>query len=121
MGIEPWLGYGPWRIAEQNKLFAKQGVSVKITNFETDDQINAALAAKKLDGANIATHTALRLAAAGLPITIVLLLDESDDGRRDPRRARRRRRSSRSRARPSPTRPARRATSCCATPSVRTA
>jgi NitT/TauT family transport system substrate-binding protein len=78
MGIEPWLGYGPWRIAEQNKLFAKQGVSVKISNFETDDQINAALAAKKLDGANVATHTALRLAAAGLPITIVLLLDESE-------------------------------------------
>jgi NitT/TauT family transport system substrate-binding protein len=78
MGIEPWLGYGPWRIAEKNKLFDKQGLSVKITNFETDDQINAALAAKKLDGANIATHTALRLAAAGLPITIVLLLDESE-------------------------------------------
>jgi NitT/TauT family transport system substrate-binding protein len=79
MGIEPWLGYGPWRIAEKNKLFEKQGLTgVKITNFETDDQINAALAAKKLDGANIATHTALRLAAAGLPITIVLLLDESE-------------------------------------------
>ena len=54
-------------------------------------EINAALAASKLDGANIATHTALRLAAAGLPIKIVLLLDECDDGRRDPRRARRRR------------------------------
>ena len=37
------------------------GHSVKITNFDTDDQINAAIAAKKLDGANIATHTALRL------------------------------------------------------------
>ncbi len=77
MGIEPWLGYGPWRIAEKNKLFAKQGMSVKITNFDTDDEINSALAAKRLDGANIATHTALRLAAAGLPITIVLLLDQS--------------------------------------------
>jgi NitT/TauT family transport system substrate-binding protein len=77
MGIEPWLGYGPWRIAEKNKLFERQGMSVKITNFDTDDQINAAIAAKKLDGANIATHTALRLAAAGLPITIVLLLDQS--------------------------------------------
>jgi NitT/TauT family transport system substrate-binding protein len=61
MGIEPWLGYGPWRIAEKNKLFERQGMSVKITNFDTDDQINAAL----------------RLAAAGLPITIVLLLDQS--------------------------------------------
>src|SRR4029077_20151623 len=77
MGIEPWLGYAPWRIAEQNKLFDKQGMSVKITNFDTHEQIHAPLAAKRLDGANIATHTALRLAAAGLPITIVLLLDQS--------------------------------------------
>ncbi|MCJ7797654.1 MAG: ABC transporter substrate-binding protein, partial [Thermoleophilia bacterium] len=45
----------------------------------TDDEINAALASGQLDGANIATHTALRLAAAGLPIKIVLLLDQSNE------------------------------------------
>lgn len=77
MGIEPWLGYGLWRVAEEKDLFAANGVDAKITNFNTDDEINAALASKKLDGANIATHTAMRLAAAGLPITIVLLLDQS--------------------------------------------
>lgn len=77
MGIEPWLGYGLWRVAEDKDLFAANGVDAKITNFNTDDEINAALASKKLDGANIATHTAMRLAAAGLPITIVLLLDQS--------------------------------------------
>ena len=79
MGIEPWLGYGPWRVAEANGLFAKNGVDAKITNFTTDDEINAALASGQLDGANIATHTALRLAAAGLPIKIVLLLDQSNE------------------------------------------
>jgi NitT/TauT family transport system substrate-binding protein len=78
MGIEPWLGYGPWRVAERKGYFTQAGLSgVKITNFTTDDQINAALASGKLDGANIATHTALRLAAAGLPIKAVLLEDES--------------------------------------------
>jgi NitT/TauT family transport system substrate-binding protein len=77
MGIEPWLGYGPWRIAEQNGLLKRNGVDVKITNFTTDDQINAAFAARKLDGTNIATHTALRFAAQGLPIKIVLLEDVS--------------------------------------------
>lgn len=78
MGIEPWLGYGPWRIAGRQKLFEKNGLDVKITNFDTDDQINSAFAAGKLDGTNIATHTALRFAATGLPIKIVLLEDVSE-------------------------------------------
>jgi NitT/TauT family transport system substrate-binding protein len=77
MGIEPWLGYGPWRIAESKGYFEQHGLDVKITNFETDDQINSAFASGKIDGTNIATHTALRFAAAGLPIKIVLLEDES--------------------------------------------
>ena len=77
MGIEPWLGYGPWRVAESKGYFKQNGLDVKITNFETDDQINSAFASGKLDGTNIATHTALRFAAAGLPIKIVLLEDVS--------------------------------------------
>ncbi|HEU4975684.1 MAG TPA: ABC transporter substrate-binding protein [Baekduia sp.] len=77
MGIEPWLGYGPWHIAQSKGYFQQNGLDVKITNFETDDQINSAFASGKLDGTNIATHTALRFAAAGLPIKIVLLEDES--------------------------------------------
>jgi NitT/TauT family transport system substrate-binding protein len=77
MGIEPWLGYGPWRIAEKQGLFDDNGLDVKITNFTTDDQINAAFASGKLEGTNIATHTALRFAASGLPIKIVLLEDLS--------------------------------------------
>ncbi len=77
MGIEPWIGYGPWRVAEDKGLFADNGLDVKITNFNTDDLINAAFASGKLDGTNIATHTALRFAASGLPIKIVLLEDQS--------------------------------------------
>jgi NitT/TauT family transport system substrate-binding protein len=77
MGIEPWLGYGPWQIAKQKGYFTANGLNVAITNFTTDDQINSAFASGKLDGTNIATHTALRFAAAGLPIKIVLLEDQS--------------------------------------------
>ena len=77
MGIEPWLGYGPWYVAQEQGIFKKNGLDVKITNFTTDDQINAAFAAGKLDGSNIATHTALRFAASGLPVKIILLEDQS--------------------------------------------
>ena len=78
MGIEPWIGYGPWWIADQSGAFAANGVSTQITNFNTDADINAALISGQINGANIATHTALRLASEGTPITIVLLLDQSN-------------------------------------------
>jgi NitT/TauT family transport system substrate-binding protein len=77
MGIEPWLGYGPWRIAEAKGYFTRNGLDVKITNFATDDQINSALVGKRLDGSNVATHTALRLASQGTKFKIVLLEDLS--------------------------------------------
>jgi len=78
MGIEPWLGYGPWYVAQEQGIFKANGLDdVKIINFTTDDQINSAFAAGKLDGSNIATHTALRFAAAGLPVKIILLEDQS--------------------------------------------
>jgi NitT/TauT family transport system substrate-binding protein len=77
-GIEPWLGYGQWHIAAKKGLFAKEGLSdVQIVNFTEDKDINAALASGQLDAANIATHTAMGMVAAGLPVKIVTLLDFS--------------------------------------------
>jgi NitT/TauT family transport system substrate-binding protein len=78
MGTEPWLGYGPWWVADEKDLFAQNGLDVKVSSFTTDDEINAALVAGQIDGANIATHTAMRLAQAGTPLTIVLVLDQSN-------------------------------------------
>lgn len=78
MGIEPWLGYGPWHIAQKEGIFSHYGLDhVNIINFTQDADINSALASGQLDGANIATHTALAMAQAGLPIKIVLVLDVS--------------------------------------------
>lgn len=78
MATEPWLGYGPWYVAEDNKLFEAEGIeNVDIKLFDSDAPLNAALLAGEVDVANIATHTALRFAAAGAPITIVLQLDNS--------------------------------------------
>ena len=78
MGIEPWLGYGQWHIAAKKDLFKAQGLeSVEVINFNTDADINAALAAGQLQCGNIATHTAMNFIAAGLPIKIVALLDVS--------------------------------------------
>ena len=77
MGIEPWLGYGAWWIAQDKKMFADHKIDTLITNFNEDAQINSALASGKIDGANIATHTAMKMIQSGIPITAVLLEDQS--------------------------------------------
>lgn len=79
LGVEPWLGYGLWHVAADKGFFKDQGVDVNIVNFTQDKDINAALASGDLDGASIATHTAMAMAAAGLPIKIVMLLDISNE------------------------------------------
>jgi NitT/TauT family transport system substrate-binding protein len=78
MGIEPWLGYGQWHIAAKKGLFKANGLDeVEIVNFTADADLNAALASGQIQCGNIATHTAMAFAAAGLPIKIVSLLDVS--------------------------------------------
>lgn len=78
MGIEPWLGYGQWHVAAKKGIFEQQGLSkVEIVNFAEDKDINAALASGQIDAANIATHTAMGMIAAGLPVKAVMLLDFS--------------------------------------------
>lgn len=79
MGVEPWLGYGQWHIAAEKDLFEKEGLKkVDVINFAEDKDINAALASGQIDAANIATHTAMGMISAGLPVKIVLILDQSN-------------------------------------------
>jgi NitT/TauT family transport system substrate-binding protein len=77
MGIQPWIGYGPWYIAAEKGFFADQGIDVKLTNFTTDNDLNSAFASGKMDVANAATHTALKLVEAGLDAKLVLVEDVS--------------------------------------------
>jgi NitT/TauT family transport system substrate-binding protein len=78
LGIEPWLGYGQWHIAAAKDIYKANGLSdVQLVNFSEDKDLNAALASGQLDAANVATHTAMVMVAAGLPVKIVLLLDVS--------------------------------------------
>jgi len=78
LGIQPWLGYGLWHVAAAKGLFRAEGLpDVEIATFTEDREIRQALADGRLDGASVATHTALVLAAAGVPIRIVAVLDVS--------------------------------------------
>ena len=78
IGTEPWLGYGQWDVADSKGFFKEHGLDgVQLVNFTEDKDLNAALASGQIDGANVATHTAMVMAAAGLPIKILMLLDFS--------------------------------------------
>lgn len=78
IGTQPWIGYGPWWIAQEQGIFAKYGIEAELIDFVTDTEVNAAFASGNMDVANVATHTALKLYANGVDLRIVLLEDVSN-------------------------------------------
>lgn len=79
IGTQPWIGYGPWWIAQEQGLFAKHGIEAELVDFVTDTEVNAAFASGNMDVANVATHTALKLFANGVDLRVVLVEDASYD------------------------------------------
>ena len=77
IGTQPWIGYGPWWIAQEKGLFEKYGLNVELVDFVEDKEVNAAFASGDMQAANIATHTAIKLYTAGLDLKVVLLEDVS--------------------------------------------
>ncbi|MEU8609653.1 ABC transporter substrate-binding protein [Actinoplanes sp. NPDC048791] len=77
LATQPWIGYAPWHIAESKGLTTRYGLDLEQVNLSTDDQVNAALASGRVDGANVSTHTALNLIAGGVDVKIVMIEDVS--------------------------------------------
>jgi len=77
MGIEPWIGYGPWWIVIAKGYDKKYGVQIKASTFSTDADINSAFAAHRIDAENLATHTGVRFLASGVNLKFVLFEDVS--------------------------------------------
>lgn len=77
IGTQPWIGYGPWWIAQEQGLFAKHGIDAQLIDFVQDTEVNAAFAAGEMDVANLASHTAIKLFANGVDLRVVLLEDAS--------------------------------------------
>ena len=77
IGTQPWIGYGPWWIAQEKGLFEKYDLKVELVDFAEDKEVNAAFASGDMQAANLATHTAIKLYTAGLDLSVVLLEDVS--------------------------------------------
>ncbi|UOR02647.1 aliphatic sulfonate ABC transporter substrate-binding protein [Leucobacter allii] len=77
MGTQPWLGYGQWYVADEQGFFEDRGVDVELSNFNADADVNAALAAGRLDMANVGAQAALQFIEEGVDVSIVLMLDSA--------------------------------------------
>lgn len=77
LGVQPWLGYGPWWIAEEQGYFADHGLDVEVIDFTWDQDMNAALASGRLDVEAAATNTLIALLNQGVDAQAFLLLDAS--------------------------------------------
>jgi NitT/TauT family transport system substrate-binding protein len=78
MGIEPWIGYAPWYIAQKEGYFAKYGLKVNIVNFQQDADRNSALIADRTNVSNIDTGRTIQFASKKLPAVPLLLVDDSN-------------------------------------------
>lgn len=78
MALNPWIGYGPWYIAEEKGFFTENGISsVELISFAQDRDRAAALASGRIDVASIAAHSVFILSELDVPLQIVGLLDRS--------------------------------------------
>jgi NitT/TauT family transport system substrate-binding protein len=77
IGTQPWIGYGPFWIADDQGFDTDHGVDIKLVNFSTDQDLESGFASGKFQAANNANNTLIRLADLGLDYKIVLMEDIS--------------------------------------------
>lgn len=78
VGILPWLGFGPYWLAQEKGLFKKHGLdNVELINFAEDKDMDAALVSGQIDAGLVPTSGAMLVRASGTPCRIVLQLDVS--------------------------------------------
>jgi NitT/TauT family transport system substrate-binding protein len=77
IGTQPWIGYGPFWIAEDQGFDEDHGVDIKLVNFSGRQELESGFASGKFVGANSATNDLIRLADLGVDYRIVLMEDVS--------------------------------------------
>ena len=77
IGTQPWIGYGPFWIADEQGFDTDHGVDIRLVNFSTDQDLESGFASGKFQAANNANNTMIRLADLGLDFKMVLMEDFS--------------------------------------------
>ncbi len=77
LGFSAWPGWFPWQVAQEQGLFAKNGVEVELKYFESyTDSLNA-LATGQIDANSQTLNDTLASVAGGAEQTVVLVNDNS--------------------------------------------
>jgi len=77
LGFSAWPGWFPWQVAEEKGIFAKNGLDVTLTYFESyTDSLNA-LATGNVDGNSQTLNDTISSLAGGSKQSIVLTNDNS--------------------------------------------
>lgn len=77
LGYSAWPGWFPWKVAEEQGFFAKNGVNVKLTYFDSYTDSLTALATGNLDANSQTLNDTLASVSGGDKQTIVLTNDNS--------------------------------------------
>jgi NitT/TauT family transport system substrate-binding protein len=77
IGTQPWIGYGPFWIADDQGFDEDHGVNIELVNFSTDQDLESGFASGRFQAANNANNTMIRLADLGLDFKMVLMEDFS--------------------------------------------
>ncbi len=77
MGIQPWIGYGQWHVAQAKGMLAAKGIKLQLIELKSDAEQSAAFASGRIDVDNIAAHTALLLKSQGIGLKVVMVEDNS--------------------------------------------
>jgi NitT/TauT family transport system substrate-binding protein len=77
IGTQPWIGYGPFWIADEKGFDKENGVDIKLVNFSTDQDLESGFASGRFQAANGANNTWIRNADLGIDFKIVLMEDFS--------------------------------------------
>jgi NitT/TauT family transport system substrate-binding protein len=77
LGFSAWPGWFPWQVAEEQGLFAANGVTVELTYFDSYTDSLTALATGNLDANSQTLNDTLSSVSGGAEQTIVLVNDNS--------------------------------------------
>ncbi len=77
MGIQPWIGYGQWYVADEQGIFDDLGLDVETVLLNTDADKTSAFVSGQINAVNLATHTAMMLREQGVQLKIVAIEDYS--------------------------------------------
>jgi NitT/TauT family transport system substrate-binding protein len=78
--LPTWTGYGPLFLAKEKGFFEKNGIDVDLSIVEGLAERKQALASGKIDGMATALDVQVTLAASGIPVNVVWVLDDSFGG-----------------------------------------